>query len=194
MRSGRPVPLRSRWAWAGIALCFALLLTVAAAAPPSEVGVPVTSDGQVLFWVHGSYGPFGAEERATVTEKRLRIASDPVYSQGLFSIRMNGATAEAFYRGQLVGSSRPEDGEAAGKGSAQERMNERLRIVQDAIAFYRARRVATATRTSRTRSTRPGWRSCPRTTPRCPTATRAPSRAARKRPRSRRPTGEPRTG
>jgi small-conductance mechanosensitive channel len=110
---------------------------------PSETGVPVTLDGQVLFYVHNALGPLNPEERAASARRRLiRIAEDPFYSEDLFSIQKTDSETRVFYRGGLVGVVTAEDA-ASTHQSQEELASERIEIVKEAVSRYRERRAPT---------------------------------------------------
>jgi small-conductance mechanosensitive channel len=142
------------------ALCLSILLAVAAnaqtppeaAAPPvpppapSEPGVPVTLDGEVLFYVRTPLGPFGPQERAKAARRTLiRIAEDPFYSQDLFRIQKTDAGTRVFYRDDLVGMITAEDAASAHR-SPEELAFEKVETVKEAISRYRERRTPVAWR------------------------------------------------
>jgi len=138
-----------------IGLCLSILLVAeasaqtppeAAARPPasapvpSEAGVPVTLDGEVVFYVHNFLGPFSPQERAKNARRTLiRIADDPFYSEDLFSIQKTDTGTLVFYRDDLLGMITAQD--AASLHQSQEELaSEKIETVKQAVARYRERR------------------------------------------------------
>jgi small-conductance mechanosensitive channel len=106
-------------------------------------GVPVTLDGETLFYVTKSFGPFSAEERALAAEHRLvLIADDPFFSSDLFKIVPRADRAEVYYRDHLVGIATRED--VVGGGTPEEAASALVRTVDEAVARYRERRAPMA--------------------------------------------------
>ncbi len=155
MRTHHPTTKRRPGALGAVGLCLSIVLVAAAnaqgppqtparppaAAPaPSEAGIPVALDGEVVFYIHNPLGPFSAEERAKSARRRLiRIAEDPFYSEGLFRIQKTDTETLVFYRDDLVGMVTAQD--AATLHQSQEDLaSERIQIVEGAVARYRERR------------------------------------------------------
>jgi small-conductance mechanosensitive channel len=118
-----------------------------AAAPPAPAapqGVPVALDGETLFYVTKSIGPFSAEERAQAAQRRLiLIADDPFYSSALFKIVQKPTAAEVYYRDHLVGVATPEDIASSG-GMPEEAASALVQNVDEAVTRYRERRAPLA--------------------------------------------------
>jgi small-conductance mechanosensitive channel len=118
-----------------------------AAVPPAAVapqGVPVSLDGEPLFYVTKGIGPFSAGERAQAAERRLMlIADDPFYSSALFRIVQKPTAAEIYYRDHLVGITTAEDVGPSGR-TAEEEATALVQRVDDAVTRYRARRAPLA--------------------------------------------------
>ena len=109
-------------------------------APPPK-GTPVTLDGETVFHIYTSLGPYSPEERAeTGRERILRLAEDPLFDEGLFTIETQDGKATVYYRGDLMSVVTPE--EAAVKGTTPEDLAEqRIDLVEKAIERYRSRRL-----------------------------------------------------
>ena len=117
--SAHPKTQRCLIALGATGLCLSILLAIAAPAQvppqalapaptppptPRETGIPVTLDGEVVFYVRSPLGPFTVQERAKAARRRLlRIAEDPFYSETLFRIQKSDAGTLIFYREDLVG-------------------------------------------------------------------------------------------
>jgi len=118
-----------------------------AQSPPtasSTQGVPVTLDGETLFYLIDHLGPFSPEERARAAENRLlRIAEDPFYRGDLFTIEVLEGKAAIRYRGENVGIVTAEEAAKLG-GSPEEVATNILSAAQKAIAQYRERRLPEA--------------------------------------------------
>ncbi len=113
-------------------------------APAGQKGVPVTLDGETLFYITRGLGPFSAEERAEAAGRRLTfIAEDPFYSNALFRVVQKPATAEIYYRDHSVGVVTTEDAAAAGV-TVEEWATALVQKVDDAVSRYRARRAPVA--------------------------------------------------
>ena len=113
----------------------------AALKPP---GVPVTLDGETLFYVHRGLGPFTAEERARAAGRRLKlIADDPFYSSELFRVERKPTAAEVYYRDHLVGVRSVEDVALSG-GTVEEEASALVQKVDEAVTRYRDRRAPLA--------------------------------------------------
>ena len=108
---------------------------------PSLQGAPVTLDGEVLFHIYTSLGPYSKEERAERgCERILRLAEDPLFDDGLFTIEMQDGNAAVYFRGDLMSVVTPD--EAAASGTTPEDLAEqRIEIVEKAIEGYRSRRL-----------------------------------------------------
>ncbi|HME69842.1 MAG TPA: mechanosensitive ion channel domain-containing protein [Myxococcota bacterium] len=155
MRTHHPKTKRRPTTLGVIGLCLSILLVAeasaqtppeAAARPPasapvpSEAGVPVTLDGEVVFYVHNFLGPFSPQERAKNARRTLiRIADDPFYSEDLFSIQKTDTGTLVFYRDDLLGMITAQD--AASLHQSQEELaSEKIETVKQAVARYRERR------------------------------------------------------
>jgi small-conductance mechanosensitive channel len=114
---------------------------------PIPPGVPVTLDGEVLFYVRRGVRALSPAEVAETTKARLlRIADDPFYSAGQLTIQDKGNSAEVYYRGTLVGVLTSEDAAQLGPGTAAEEAARLLRVITKAIDGYRERRKPAAVR------------------------------------------------
>ena len=110
---------------------------------PSEAGVPVSLDGEVVFYIHSGLGPFSAQERAESGRRRLiRIAEDPFYSEELFTTQKSDTGTLIFYRGDLVGMITAQDAASAHQ-SQEELASEKIEAVEQAVSRYRERREPT---------------------------------------------------
>lgn len=103
-------------------------------------GVPVTLDGETIYYVSRGLGPFSAEERARAAGRRLQlIADDPFYSSELLKVVQKPTLAEVRYRDRTVGVITADDAAAAGV-SPDEAATALIQKVDDAVTRYRERR------------------------------------------------------
>ncbi|MGE5358268.1 MAG: mechanosensitive ion channel family protein [Bacteroidales bacterium] len=148
----RHVTAASAFAAAAFALATSALCQQTPPAPPAAAasvpqGVPVTLDGEVLYYVYEGIGTLTVEERAEVAERRLlRIAEDPFYSTSEISIAEKGNSAQIVYRGTIVGILNAEEAARIGTGTTTEVAEHLVGRIAHAIEAYRARRQPVAKR------------------------------------------------
>jgi len=104
-------------------------------------GAAVTFDGDTLYYVYTPLGPYSPEERAEITSKRiLRLAQDPLFDEGMYTIELEDDKARIYYRGTLAGVVTPEEAAAAGT-TPEDLAEQRIDIIEKAIDAYRRRRL-----------------------------------------------------
>ncbi len=106
--------------------------------PPAAV--PVTMDGEILFYIRAQAGPYSAAERAEGAVDRLkRLADDPFYDPDLFSIEEEGDRATIMYQKALLGAVTQLDAAAEGV-SPMTLAKQWVRAAKRGISLYRERR------------------------------------------------------
>ncbi len=116
----------------------------APAEPSGTVSAPAASpvilDGEILFYIRTSAGPYSPEERAEAAIDRLqRLADDPFYDPRLFLVQEDGDRAIIQYQNVLLGAVTPQ--EAAAEGTSPMTLAKRwVRAAQQGISLYRERR------------------------------------------------------
>jgi small-conductance mechanosensitive channel len=134
-------------ALAAPALCQQAATAQPAAGPAPPQGVPVTLEGDVLFYVYEGLGTLTPAERAEALERRLvRIAEDPFYSSDEIAVSEKGKNAQIFYRGTLVGIVTPEEAAKVGPGTTVDIATQVVGRIVQSIERYRDRRQPVAVR------------------------------------------------
>lgn len=113
-------------------------------APPAVEGATVYFEGEPLYEIKGSLGPFTAQERAAAVAKLiLKMADDPFFDPHSVTVVEEDGASKMMYRGQLLARMTDEDALLYGK-SRQDIAAERVQIIREAIEKYRERRTPEA--------------------------------------------------